>query len=168
MMTYNLLCDKFFDSRAKHLSADDACRSMDYRLKQILAEIRQNLPDVLCLQEVSVRSAGPTLLRELDALGYEVTHNEYFNKKSDLGHWSRRALNNNHRFWCVLTAVRRCRFSIVCSRVINYYDISYYQYHKVHNSRKQNKGNVVLLVDRHNAANKLIVANTQLYRGKFD
>lgn len=83
-----------------------------------------------------MRAAGPTLLKELDVLGYDIAYNEYFTKKSDLGHWSRRALKNNHRFWCVLTAVRRSRFQIVCSRVITYFDINYYQYHKVHNSRK--------------------------------
>lgn len=83
-----------------------------------------------------MRSAGPTLSQELNALGYEIAYNEYFTKKSDVGHYSRRALTNGHRFWSVLTAVKASRFKIEASREINYFAINYYQYNKVTNSRK--------------------------------
>jgi mRNA deadenylase 3'-5' endonuclease subunit Ccr4 len=39
-------------------------------MKRILAEIEQSSPDILCLQEVSVKTAYPFLKMELADMGY--------------------------------------------------------------------------------------------------
>jgi len=81
---------------------------------------------VLCLQEVSARTIGALLERELDKLGYEIAPNAYYDQKSDITKWSRRALANNHHFWSVMTAFKKDKFRQVDQRELNYYYVNYY------------------------------------------
>lgn len=71
-MSYNLTADRLMVHNAVHLQKDDPCYNPDYRLRRIMAEIESSCPDILCLQEVSVKTAYPFVIQELENMGYQV------------------------------------------------------------------------------------------------
>lgn len=71
-MSYNLTSDRLLEHKATHLHASDPCHNPIYRMRRILAEIETSCPDILCLQEVSVKTAYPYIVKELQEMGYNV------------------------------------------------------------------------------------------------
>jgi len=72
IMSYNLLSDENLKKNATHLLPDDPCHDSMYRYTRIMAEIEQSNPDILCLQEVSLKIAYPYFVKELISMGYQV------------------------------------------------------------------------------------------------
>jgi mRNA deadenylase 3'-5' endonuclease subunit Ccr4 len=70
IMSYNTTSDRLLEKTATHLSQDDPVHNPIYRMRRILAELEQSCPDILCLQEVSTRTAYPFLTKELEDMGY--------------------------------------------------------------------------------------------------
>lgn len=169
VMSYNLLADKFLPSRVPHLKPKANCLSTDFRAQKFISELRESNSDIVCLQEVSTRTIGSAIERELVALGYAIVPNYYYQQKSDLAQLSRRALVNHHRFWSVMTAYKRDKFRLVDSEEINYFYVSYYKYSKSASvTRKQNKGACFLLQSLECPQDLVAVVNTQLHQGKHD
>lgn len=69
-MSYNVTADRVLEQTAKHLSLDDPCHNPIYRMRRILAEIEQSCPEILCLQEVSTKTAYPYLSKNLEEMNY--------------------------------------------------------------------------------------------------
>jgi mRNA deadenylase 3'-5' endonuclease subunit Ccr4 len=72
IMSYNITADRVLQITASHLSPDDPCHNPIYRMTRVLSEIENSCPDILCLQEVSTKTAYPFLKEELDNLGYQL------------------------------------------------------------------------------------------------
>lgn len=72
IMSYNITADRILEKNAHHLMPDDPCHNPIYRMTRVLAEIEQSCPDLLCLQEVSSKTAYPFLKAELEMMGYLI------------------------------------------------------------------------------------------------
>jgi mRNA deadenylase 3'-5' endonuclease subunit Ccr4 len=59
------------------LLKDDPCNNPAYRNRRILAEIEQSQPDILCLQEVTLKHTYAFFAHELENMGYEICATKY-------------------------------------------------------------------------------------------
>ena len=100
IMSYNITSDRVLEKTASHLLADDPCHNPIYRMSRVMAEIDQSCPDILCLQEVSSKTAYPYLKSELEGMGYILC--EF--KEAELHEGE---IKRNHE---LLTAFRKDKF----------------------------------------------------------
>ena len=162
IMSYNITSDRILEQTATHLSKDDPVHNPIYRMRRILQEIEQSCPDILCMQEVSTRTAYPFLAKELEDMNYEVIapkqaeafmKDEYFKQ--------------HPRYHDLLTAFRKDKFQLVEKKELDYYNVAlnYQNSADCNDFKKSNKAILLLLNSTDNVNDFVTVVNTQLYHG---
>ena len=106
---------------------DDPCNKPDYRNRRILAEIEQSHPDILCLQEVTLKNTYTFFAHELEAMGYEICATKYVEEEI-LTHGHQETQQEKKivrpRYWEILTAFKKTKFQCVDREEIDFSKVS--------------------------------------------
>ena len=119
------------------------------------------MPDLLCLQEVSTKTAYPFFIHELQQLGYTIIECKQVEQQR-----KEPVIKNHPRYWELLTAYNSERFRLIEKLELDLYQVGKdYKVPMAAEYRKQNKAIVLLLQSIENANEKVVLVNTQLYKG---
>ena len=169
IMSYNLLSDENLKKNGTHLLSDDPCLEPMYRYRRILAEIEQANADIICLQEVSLKTAYPFFAKELIAMGYHVItlkKQEGIEMTATEKQEAEKQKLSHPRYWEILTAFKKGKFELLEKEEVDFFRVNLdYLNHNPEDFKRSNKGMLLLLQSVSNPTDKLVLANTQLYLG---